>query len=170
MEETLICETCKKDFTRVKTRGRKPKQCPSCAGGVVTEKNPTALKGKTPEKKSEGVVKLDFTKMRLAREKAQAKENAKRNAEEAAQDKIDRKARAGKYNIQGKKYTVLSNPVKVGDKALYVPTALFKEFSQAILNAIEVDVFGVDSAGAFLIQYGASQVPCRPNKLYGFKS
>jgi hypothetical protein len=33
LTETLTCQTCGKDFKRVKTRGRKPLECPECRGG-----------------------------------------------------------------------------------------------------------------------------------------
>jgi predicted Zn-ribbon and HTH transcriptional regulator len=32
MVEVLTCQTCGKDFERVRTRGRKPSQCPDCQG------------------------------------------------------------------------------------------------------------------------------------------
>lgn len=30
VEETLTCEKCGSEFSRVSSRGRKPKECPSC--------------------------------------------------------------------------------------------------------------------------------------------
>lgn len=178
MEETLHCENCKKDFTRIKARGRKPRLCPTCLGAgekpVKTEKvadAPTKGADTKPDKISKvaDLPKVDFEKLRAAKLKSDAKIAAKRRAEEEAQDKIDRKIRAGKYTVNGKKYTILPTPVKVGDIALYVPTSMYPDFSKSVSHATEVKVFGVDSAGAMLIQFGPNQVPCRPNKLYKFK-
>lgn len=32
MTETLTCESCSKDWTRDRKRGRKPRECPDCVG------------------------------------------------------------------------------------------------------------------------------------------
>jgi predicted Zn-ribbon and HTH transcriptional regulator len=38
--ETLVCNTCGKSFERTRTRGRKPKLCPTCRGPTIPSSRP----------------------------------------------------------------------------------------------------------------------------------
>jgi rubrerythrin len=39
--ETLICGSCGATFERIRTRGRKPRACPTCRGSDETQREPS---------------------------------------------------------------------------------------------------------------------------------
>jgi hypothetical protein len=47
-EETLICKTCDKEWTRISRRGRKPKLCTECREAEVQAKAERVAKVKSP--------------------------------------------------------------------------------------------------------------------------